>query len=89
MMARLETMAMMGGDLPLAAIRQQIASAIDIMVHLTRTRDGQRQVETILEVNGYEQSRGTYRFNILYQREAETGALSATGNRVLGKLFCP
>ena len=89
MMARLETMAMMGGDLPLAAIRQQIASAIDIMVHLTRTRDGQRQVETILEVNGYEQSRGTYRFNILYQREAETGVLSATGNRVLGKLFCP
>lgn len=68
MMARLETMAMMGGDLPLAAIREQIGSAIDIMVHLTRMRDGSRKVETILEVNGYDPDKGEYQFNVIYRR---------------------
>lgn len=68
MMARLETMAMMGGDLPLTAIREQIGSAIDIMVHLTRMRDGSRKVETILEVNGYDSDKGEYQFNVIYRR---------------------
>ena len=68
MMARLETMAMMGGDLPLTAIREQIGSAIDIMVHLTRMRDGSRKVETILEVNGYDPDKGEYQFNVIYRR---------------------
>lgn len=50
MMARLETMALMGMDLPLAAIRAQIASAIDVVVHLGRLRDRSRRVLEIAEV---------------------------------------
>lgn len=69
MMARLETMAMMGGELPIGAIREQIASAIDIMIHLIRTRDGSRKVQTILEVNGYDRSKEEYQITVLYQRE--------------------
>ena len=75
MMARLETMAMMGGDLPLTAIREQIASAIDIMIHLNRGRDGSRKVETVLEVQGYDRSREEYRLRSRYERNRETGAL--------------
>lgn len=52
MLARLETMALMGGDLPLAAIRSQIASALQLMVHLTRTPDGKRRVAAIDAVAG-------------------------------------
>ncbi|QNM04558.1 CpaF family protein [Qiania dongpingensis] len=85
MMARLETMAMMGGDLPLAAIREQIASAIDIMVHLIRSRDGSRKVKTILEVNEYEQGKGEYRFNVLYERKSPEGELVSTGSELCGK----
>ncbi|MCI8465427.1 MAG: CpaF family protein [Lachnospiraceae bacterium] len=81
MMARLETMAMMGGDLPLAAIREQIGSAIDIMVHLKRCRDGSRQVETVLEVLGYDRGREVYCFRSLYERNRETGNLEKTGER--------
>lgn len=77
MMARLETMAMMGGELPLTAIREQIASAIDIMVHLCRSRDGSRKAETILEVRGYDRGREEYRFCSLYERNRETGELEA------------
>ena len=54
MLSRLETMALMGGDLPLSAIRGQIASALDLMVHIGRMRDGSRKVVEIAEVNGYE-----------------------------------
>jgi pilus assembly protein CpaF len=53
--SRLETMVLMGGmDLPLRAIREQIASAIDIIVHLTRLRDGTRRVTHVTEVQGME-----------------------------------
>lgn len=75
MMARLETMAMMGGELPLTAIREQIASAIDLMVHLARNRDGSRKVETILEVLGYDKSREAYNLRSLYERDRTSGKL--------------
>lgn len=53
--SRLETMVLMAGmDLPLRAIREQIASAIDLVVHLTRLRDGTRRVTHITEVQGME-----------------------------------
>ncbi len=53
--ARLETMVLMAGmDLPLRAIREQIASAIDVIVHLTRLRDGTRRVTHVTEVQGME-----------------------------------
>ena len=57
MLSRLETMVLVGADLPLEAIRGQIASALDILVHLIRCRDGSRCVESIQEVTGYENGR--------------------------------
>lgn len=53
--SRLETMVLMAGmDLPLRAIREQIASALDVIVHLTRLRDGTRRVTHVTEVQGME-----------------------------------
>lgn len=53
--SRLETMVLMGGlDLPLRAIREQIASAVDVIVQLTRLRDGTRRVTSVTEVQGME-----------------------------------
>ncbi len=54
MLYRLETMILMGMDMPLTAIRKQIASGIDIIVHLGRLRDGSRKVLEITEVLGWE-----------------------------------
>lgn len=54
MLTRLETMVLMGMDLPLAAVRRQIASGVDIIVHLGRLRDKSRRVLEIVEVIGYE-----------------------------------
>ena len=53
MLVRLENMVLMGMELPLAAIRQQIASGIDLIVHLGRLRDKTRKVLEISEVLGY------------------------------------
>ena len=54
-LSRLETMVMMAGfDLPIQAIRQQIASALDLIVHLERCRDGIRRVTSISEVQRME-----------------------------------
>ena len=54
-LARLETLTLMAGfDLPVRAIREQMASAIDIIVHLMRLRDGTRRITHITEVQGME-----------------------------------
>ncbi len=53
MLSRLENMILMGVDIPLTAIRQQIASGIDIIVHLGRLRDRTRKVLEITEVRGF------------------------------------
>lgn len=54
-LARIETMAMMAGmELPIRAIREQIASAIDIVIHQERLRDGTRKVVNITEISGME-----------------------------------
>ncbi len=66
-LSRLENMVLMGVELPLAAIRQQIASGIDIVVHLGRLRDKSRRVLEITEVTGYED--GKIMLNPLYQFE--------------------
>lgn len=50
MLNRLETLVLMGLDIPLAAIRQQIASGIDLVIHLGRLRDKSRRVLEISEV---------------------------------------
>ena len=54
MLSRLETMVLMGMEIPLSAVQRQIASAIDIIVHLGRLRDKSRKVLQIVEVLGYE-----------------------------------
>ena len=71
MITRLETMVLMGVELPLAAIRGQIASAIDIIIHLGRLRDRSRKVLSIQEVTGLDE-RGNVRLSVLYQFR-ETG----------------
>ncbi|MRS12807.1 MAG: CpaF family protein [Actinobacteria bacterium] len=54
-LARLETMVLMSGiDLPMRAIREQISSALDVLVHLTRLRDGSRRITHVAEVEGME-----------------------------------
>ena len=70
MLARLETMVLMGMDLPLSAIRGQIASGIDILVHLGRLRDKSRKLLEVTEVLGYEN--GEIRLSKLFAFE-ETG----------------
>jgi pilus assembly protein CpaF len=53
--ARLETLTLMAGmDLPLRAVREQIASAVDLIIHVTRLRDGTRRVTQVTEVIGME-----------------------------------
>lgn len=81
MLSRLENMILMGMEIPLDAIRQQIASGIDIIVHLGRLRDKSRKVLEIVEVLGYEQ--GKIELQSLY-RFMETG--EDEKGRVLGKL---
>lgn len=69
MLSRLETMILMGMDIPLAAIRQQIASGLDIIVHLGRLRDKSRRVLEITEVIGY--SEGAIILNPLFSFKEE------------------
>ena len=54
MLMRLSTMVLMGADLPMAAIDSQISSAIDILIHLGKLRDGSRKVLSIMEVGTIE-----------------------------------
>lgn len=70
MIARLETMVLMGMELPLAAIRRQIAGGVDLIVHLGRLRDKSRRVLSVSEVIGYEQ--GEVLLSVLYEFQ-ETG----------------
>ncbi len=81
MLARLENMVLMGMDLPLTAIRNQIASGVDVIVHLGRIRDKSRRVLEITEVIGCEN--GEIRLNPLYQFE-ELG--ESSDGKVIGRL---
>lgn len=65
MLSRLETMTLMGADIPLAAVRSQIASAIDILIHLGRLRDRSRKVLEIVEIGDYVE--GEIRLNPLFR----------------------
>lgn len=65
MLSRLEMMVLMGTELPLQAIRQQIAMGIDIMIHLERGKDRKRRVVEIAEIGGLEN--GEIQLNPLYQ----------------------
>lgn len=69
MLRRMETMVLQGADLPLSSIRNMIASAIEIMVHLGRTKDHKRRVLEISEVTGVEN--GEIQLKTLYQYNGE------------------
>ena len=82
MLSRLETMVLQGAaGLPLEAIRQQIASAVDIIIHLSRLRDKSRKTMEITEVVGYEN--GQIILNPLYKFEEDE---NSTLDKVSGKL---
>ena len=90
MLSRLETMVLTGADgLPLDAVRQQIASAVDIIVHLSRLRDRSRKTMEITEVVGYEN--GEIILNPLYVFEEDenttlekvSGSLKRTENSLI------
>lgn len=89
MLSRLETMVLQGSEgLPLEAIRQQIASAVDIIIHLSRLRDKSRKTMEISEVVGYE--KGKVILNPLYKfvedenttLEKVSGSLKRTENKM-------
>lgn len=71
MLSRLETMTLMGIDLPLEAIRRQIASGVDILIHLGRMRDKSRKVMEIAEVCGIEKKE--IKIQTLYRWQEGTG----------------
>lgn len=89
MLSRLETMVLTGAPLPLEAIRQQIASAVDIIIQLSRLRDKSRRTMEITEVLGYEN--GEIKLNPIYKfvEEGEDenhkiiGSLQRTENKMI------
>jgi len=92
MLTRLETMVLMAAPLPLEAIRKQIASSIDIMIFLSRFRDGNRKVTEITEVSGYEN--GEIELNPLFSFSEDgkdsngkiIGSLKPTGNSLMNTI---
>lgn len=90
MLSRIETMVLSGSPgLPLEAIRQQIASAVDIIIHLSRLRDKSRKTMEITEIVGLEN--GAIRLNPLFKFEEDenttvskvSGALKRTKNKMV------
>ena len=75
MLSRLETMVLMGSDLPLVAVRQQIASGIDVLIHLARDRNHVRRVVEITEIvgfwNGEIQTKVLYKYEKSLEQRAE------------------
>ena len=71
MLSRLETMVLMGLEIPIPAIRRQIASGIDIMVHLSRMRDKSRKVLEIVEIDGYDIPTGEIRTHPIFEYEIQ------------------
>ncbi len=82
MLTRIETMVLMAMDLPLSAIRRQIASAVDIIIHLGRLRDKTRKVLEISEITGF--CDGEITLNPVYQFVENTGK---SGKKVEGSLI--
>lgn len=80
MLSRLETMVLMGMELPLTAVRRQIASGVDMIVHLGRLRDRSRRVLEITEIVGFKKdeiiTKPIYRFEEIGQEK----------DKVLGRL---
>lgn len=81
MLSRLETMVLTGANFPMDAIRKQIASAIDVIVHLGRLRDRSRKVLEIVEILGYEN--GEIKTNPIYLFEEDK---AASGKKIVSTL---
>lgn len=82
MLARIETMVLMGIELPVSAVRRQIASGLDILVHLGRMRDKSRKVLEIVEITGYRYETEEILTHTLF--EFEEGR--AAGDKLTGSL---
>ena len=88
-MARIETMVLMAGfDLPIRAIREQVAAALDVVIHLSRLQDGTRRVVAVTEVEGLEGDtivmQDIFKFDYSAGRDEDgrfLGSLAATGIR--------
>jgi len=84
---RIETMVMMAGiELPLKAIREQVASAVNLIVHIARLRDGTRRVEQVTEVQGMEGETITLQDLFVFQQTGfmngrVVGSIKSTGLR--------
>ena len=90
MLSRMETLTLLGADIPLQAVRRQIASAIDIIIQLGRFRDKSRKVVEITEVAGYEGQEivlnPLYRFVEEGEKDGRViGHLEATGKELIGR----
>ncbi|QHZ52385.1 putative type II secretion system protein E [Paenibacillus larvae subsp. larvae] len=81
MLSRLETMVLSGASLPIEVIRKQICSALDILIHLSRLRDGSRRVTEVNEIAGMRN--GEIEMNPLFRFE-EKG--ETEDGRVVGNL---
>ncbi len=87
MLLRLQTMVMMAYDMPVLAIRQQLAAAIDVIIHIGRLRDGSRKILEICEVLGIEQgeimTQPIYQYKEYAEKEGKViGKLEKTGELV-------
>lgn len=80
MISRLETMVLSGADLPVPVVRQQLASALDIVIHLSRFRDSSRRVTEICEVAGMRGGEVELATLFRFEEEAEQDG------RIVGKL---
>ncbi|MDO5131679.1 MAG: CpaF family protein [Eubacteriales bacterium] len=100
MLARLETMVLMGMELPLPAIRGQISSAIDLIIHLGRLRDRTRKLLEICEIRGMEDGKiltaPLFRFleegeenGKIFGRWEQAGTLSAREKLRMAGIVCP
>ncbi len=92
MLNRLETMVLCAAPLPLLAIRQQIASAIEIIVHLSRMRDKSRKIVEITEICGIENGQIVLNPLFIFEDNGDSeegkvkGALTKTGNEMVRKV---
>ena len=83
MLARLETMVLMGMEIPLQAVRRQKASGIYLIVHLGRLRDKSRKILQIMEVLGVDSVSGEIMTQTLYEfREDEESCEEVKGNLI-------
>lgn len=78
MLTRLESMVIMNFDMPLEAIKRQIASAIDIIVHISRNEKGERKIVEINQILGFE--KGNYKINKIF--EYTNGSIKKVGDLI-------